>query len=194
MSNEIQEFFNRLAPTWDKASDDDLTWVSSVLKGVGITPKTKILDLACGTGVITGILASLSDEPVLGMDLSDEMIKRAKAKYQGSPNIAFICQDFLKYEEGAFDFIVIYNAYPHFIHPRELSQSLAKNLTSKGRFLILHSRGKEAINAHHKGISTSLSRNLTAPEEEWGAFEEEFNLIQSQDHPDCYLILGEKKN
>ena len=128
MNEDVRRFFDGLAPSWDQRADDDLSFVASLLKPLEIQEGESILDLGCGTGVITGLLHQMSKAPVLGLDVSPKMIAEAKKKYQGQEGISFEANDFLSWKGGRFDVIVIYNAYPHFVDVSGFVESLKKHL------------------------------------------------------------------
>jgi 2-polyprenyl-3-methyl-5-hydroxy-6-metoxy-1,4-benzoquinol methylase len=68
-----------------------------------IKPDDKVLDAGCGNGRISEIVGKSKAE-YLGIDLSEEIIRRAKAKY---PKEKFQKADILdlKFDEGKFDLI-----------------------------------------------------------------------------------------
>lgn len=54
-----------------------------------------ILDLGCGTGFSTGYLSQhYNGNQIIGIDISSEMLKKAKEKF---PQIQFVCDDMLNY-------------------------------------------------------------------------------------------------
>ena len=193
MRDPIRDFFDALAPKWDGWAKDDLSSLQTIFQRIGIVPGERILDLACGTGVITGLLHQLSQAPVHGIDLSPKMIEIAKTKYADEKEISFESGDFLELPPQTYDLIVIYNASPHFIDTKKLAKTLALNLAPNGRFLILHDASKEAINAHHQGMDHALFRDLSPIDTEFLPFAKDFTLLLGEDEPDHYLILGRKK-
>lgn len=193
MGSEIRDFFDERASKWDEWADDDLERVRHLFGRISVKPGDRVLDCACGTGVVTGLLHEMSQKPVLGIDIAPKMIEIAKRKYEGHESIIFQTCDFLSLEEGEFDLVVIYNAYPHFLDPKALSEQLSERLCSKGRFAIVHSLGRERLAAHHKHMSSPLSRDLLPANEEAKYFEEGFRIIVADEGEDFYLIVGEKR-
>ena len=62
----------------------------------GLSKGMKVLDLACGPGIISCELAKVvSPGDVVGVDLSDELINIAKAykKYEGIQNVSFMTEN-----------------------------------------------------------------------------------------------------
>lgn len=193
-TNPIESFFDKLAANWDINANDNLKVVGEYLKRAGIIKGQKVLDLACGTGVITGLLHSLTEEDVLGLDLSGEMIARAKEKYVGVSGVSFEQGDFFAFEGGRYDAIVVYNAYPHFLDPASLSACFTHHLNEGGIFVILHSLGRERLNRHHDGLGPTISRDLEAPEEEAKSFAKEFDIYLAEEDENHYLLCGKLKS
>ena len=91
----------RIVP--DQISDDDAAGqlslelhlerygyaVAHVLRG-------DVLDIACGTGYGTHMLAMISRNSCVGVDISEEAISYANERYN-HPQVTFECSDILKY-------------------------------------------------------------------------------------------------
>ncbi len=68
-------------------------------------PASRVLDLACGTGLISRQLAQLADV-VVGVDASEAMLVQARLRTEGK-NIRYVCADFRRFELGEiFDTVV----------------------------------------------------------------------------------------
>lgn len=193
MPNPVQDFFDARAAHWDDYADDDLSFVRTLFERIPVRKGDRILDCACGTGVVTGLLQSMSGADVLGIDLSPKMIEIAKAKYAGHERVSFRAVDFYSLEEKGFDLVVIYNAYPHFVEVGRLKEKLAEVLTDGGRFAIVHSLGRAKLCGHHNGLSSNISRDLKPAEEEAKAFLDKFQISVSDEGEDFYLVVGEKR-
>jgi|SRR5262249_41095812 len=113
----------------------------------------KILDLGCGTGVLTAEIASRGAE-ALGIDRSKEMVAQAKNKF---PALRFEVMDAtqLKFEAG-FD-AVFSNAVLHWIPESETVVSgIARALKPGGRFVAeFGGKGniKTLVSAFHKAFA-----------------------------------------
>lgn len=191
MSNEaIRDFFDSKASQWDELANDDLVRVRSLFKRIPVKVGDRVLDCACGTGVVTGLLRDMCQAEVIGVDIAPQMIEIAKRKYEGREGICFQVGDFLEMRNGRFDLIVIYNAYPHFIHPEELAEALARNLNDGGRFALVHSIGRKALEGHHHGLNAAISRDIGSPEEEARFFEGRFHMGVLEEGADFYLVTG----
>ena len=193
MSNPIAEFFSSIAPKWDEMENTPSSFIDALLARCNIKEGDLVLDLGCGTGIITGRIASLSKQVVLGVDVADKMIEIAKKKHEGNPLIEFEVQDFLisDYRQG-FDKVIIYNAYPHFLDRTLFIQSLIRALKPDGEFAIIHSCSRQKLESHHKNIE-SLSRVLLPVEEEASHFLPFFDLLDAEEDEKHYLIRGKLK-
>ncbi|MCI2111378.1 MAG: class I SAM-dependent methyltransferase [Bacilli bacterium] len=192
--NEVRDFFDRAAPTWDsdeKMGRDDLL---ALLRRLRIKEGDKVLDIACGTGIITPLLAALSKRPVLGVDLSEGMIAEARKKFAGNPSVSFRCLDFVSVPlDEKFDYAVIYDAYPHFMDPKALSRALSAALNPGGRFAIVHSMSTRALNEHHRGVPSGVSRQLGPVAEEAANFAGDFAIETALDEANSIFIIGRKR-
>ena len=193
-SNPIQDFFDSLADNWPKADESSDPRIRALFDSLSLKEGDHVLDLACGRGVITLFLANKAKTPVLGLDLSSKMIAHAREDYEGQTEVTFRQGDFLDPSfTRKFDYIVCYNAYPHFLSPEEFNEALFRHLTDHGRFAIVHSLGREQLANHHRGCGPSLSRDLKEVASEAKAFEEDFVILQAREGEDFYLIEGKKK-
>lgn len=192
--NEIKEFFDKFAFSWDEGETCPVDKKRALLDRLGIKRGDKVIDIACGTGVITGILHETTGTDVLAVDLSDNMIDIAKRKYAGEKEITFRRCDFVTDDiDGTFDYAVIYNAYPHFLDVEGLRDKLYKILKENGRFAIVHSLSRKELDSHHAGEAARISRSLLPPEEEAAFFAPLFTPIIAEEDESHYLLVFRKK-
>ncbi len=191
-NNDIENLFDRLAPKWDEAEILDDETILALLKRIGIQKGDRVLDIGCGTGRITGLLHSLSQEKVVGIDLSSKMIEIAKEKYQSCPWAEFRHEDFLSSQPEEYDVLVLYNAYPHFLDQKQLNQAFLSHLKKGGRFAIIHSLSRKSLENIHHGMNESVTRHLLSPVEEAVHFEKDFRILYAEENDCSYLIIGSK--
>jgi len=92
--------YHALAASYDRLTNDvdyeaTVEFYMQILRREGVQPRTCV-DLACGTGSVTKLLAE-KDYEVIGVDLSEEMLTEAFQKVQDMPNPPrFICQPLQK--------------------------------------------------------------------------------------------------
>ena len=194
MTNFIQKFFDERAAKWDEGETCSLEKKRALLSKIGIKPGDKVIDIACGTGVISGILHEMTGEKVFAVDLSDKMIEVAKEKYKDNDGISFRQCDFVKDKiEGKYDYAVIYNAYPHFLDVESLSNKLYDVLKENGKFAIVHSMSRKELDSHHSGDASCISRSLRPAKEEAEYFSERFWTEIAEESDSHYLLVFRKK-
>ena len=158
---EIIAFFDNLAPCWDKTNVRDEDVISEILQKGGIRKGAKVLDVACGTGVLFSDYESLGAEFV-AVDISENMVKKAKEKF---PEAEVICGDATTYDFGNdFDAVMIYNAFPHFDEPQRLIENLAKSLKKSGRLSVAHGISEKELEKCHSGSAKNISVPLLKKE------------------------------
>ena len=193
-TTQIRSFFDERAKTWDHYETHDYNKINALLDKAGILEGDSILDLACGTGIISSLLYSRCKRRVTAIDLSKEMINEAKNKHIDENKVVFKVQDFYSLKDGNFDFIVIFNAYPHFLQLNEFKEALIRNLSDGGRFAIIHDLGRKQLHDCHKGRDVSLlSRDLNDPNKEAEIYKNDFDILKAEEGEDFYLLVGQKK-
>lgn len=98
MDNErdaVKASFDLIAAL-DQEAWDHNSHYHGILSGYLPEHSLMALDIGCGTGVFTRILASRTDK-VLAIDFSGEMVRRARERSTTFPNIEFVETDFLEY-------------------------------------------------------------------------------------------------
>ena len=116
--NKIRAYFDALAPQWDEVSVHDPQKIRKILHSCHLSKKSRVLDIACGTGVLAPFLLEWEPASVTGIDLSPKMIDIAQKKY--GDRVTYICRDVLEYTGGPFDVCIVYSAFPHFLEPERL--------------------------------------------------------------------------
>jgi SAM-dependent methyltransferase len=121
--SSVERGYDLLAPKFDhtpfRTPDSVLESVAEALTGLG--PFTDGLDLCCGTGAGTDVLARVCRESVTGVDFSAGMLDVARRQPRPEePRIAWVRGDARALPfTSAFDLVVSFGAFGHFL-PREL--------------------------------------------------------------------------
>lgn len=159
---DVIDFFDKLAPGWDDMQDRNEEIITEILTKSGVRKGVKILDVACGTGILFGDYLKSDVASVTGIDISDEMLKIAKDKF---PQIRLICGDAETYTfEDKYDVIMIYNAFPHFPEPEKLLKNLSKALDKGGRLTVAHGISEKRLAECHSGSAKKVSVPLVKKE------------------------------
>ncbi|MEU6811616.1 class I SAM-dependent methyltransferase [Streptomyces sp. NPDC046831] len=121
--SSVERGYDLLAPKFDhtpfRTSDALLNALASALDRIG--PFDDGLDLCCGTGAGTGMLARVCRESVTGLDFSAGMLAVAREQVRAAgPRLAWVRGDARALPfTAAFDLVVSFGALGHFL-PREL--------------------------------------------------------------------------
>ncbi len=132
----IQSDFDRLAQFSQDGWDHNSHYHDFLLRHLPARC-ANALDVGCGTGMFSRRLAARTDH-VLALDLSPEMIRVARERSAGYPNIDLQVADALTYEfpDGHFDCAASI-AILHHLPLEAMLQKLARTLKPNGVLLVL---------------------------------------------------------
>lgn len=94
-----------------------------------------VLDVGCGTGELTAIIARRNASEVLGIDYSLSAIAEAK-KLHARDNLLFECRD-IKNVSGRFDVIISLGTLEHFDDPLRLLKKFKQMLLPGGSIIVV---------------------------------------------------------
>ena len=158
--NEVIAFFDAWAPGWDAGMVCDDRVIDTILDNAGVHAHSKVLDVACGTGVLIPYYLNRNVFSVTGVDISPGMIGIAQSKFR-DPRVELLCADAETGSFGTgFDSIVIYNAFPHFQDPGKLLRNLSSMLRPGGILTVAHGMSRDKVNRHHSGSASRISAGL----------------------------------
>ncbi len=193
-SNKVAEFFNKCAPYWDDNTIRDEEKIKLILDNANVKKGAKILDVACGTGVLIPDYLKREVASVKGIDISPAMIERAREKFGSEENVSFVCGDVMNTDVGKdYDAIVVYNAFPHFADPEGLISRLSDLLAPGGTLTVAHGMGREHIDNHHKQGASDVSLGLISAEEMAGLFSKKLKVTTMISTDEIYQIVGLKE-
>jgi tRNA (cmo5U34)-methyltransferase len=101
----------------------------------------RVLDLGTGDGnSLALVLAAHPDAAGVGLDFQEEMLRRARERFEGDPRVTIGKHDLddpLPRDLGTFDVVVSSFAIHHLVHPRqkELYGEIFEHLRPGGRFV-----------------------------------------------------------
>lgn len=192
-SQTIRAFFDERAAGWDASCHHDPHRLAAVAALAQIAPGSRVLDIACGTGVLIPQLLQYGPREVLGVDFSPEMIREAQKKFS-DPRVRLEAMDLFDCKESGFDIATLYSAYPHFPDKERLAEKIFSLLRPGGRFLLAHSESRATINSRHHSGAAAVSVPLRPVEEEAGVWSPWFTLDILADTESFYLLSGKKRS
>jgi SAM-dependent methyltransferase len=123
---------DRLARTYERFFEPVTAGaIPALLDAAGVAPGFRVLDVACGPGAVAAAAAALG-ATVIGVDLSPEMIARARGRH---PRLEFREADVerLPFPDEAFDAVVCNFGLGHFPRPELGAAELLRVLKPGGR-------------------------------------------------------------
>jgi 2-polyprenyl-3-methyl-5-hydroxy-6-metoxy-1,4-benzoquinol methylase len=176
--------WDRAAPSFDHEPDHGLrdplvleTW-TRLLKTWLLSTCGTILDIGCGTGSLSVVLAGLG-HIVTGIDISPAMIAlaQAKAAAHGYP-ITFQVMDaaFPQFSRHSFDVLVCRHLLWALPEPKQALQRWAELLKPKGRLFMIEGHWRTGAGLHANEIFEMLpssfrhisTQDLSADPNYWG--------------------------
>ena len=189
---DIIEFFDSCAADWDAEMIIDTDTVNFILDKADITQNSKVLDVACGTGVLFPFYFQRKVSEVTGVDISSEMVKIAQSKFP-QENVRILCGDVENTPfESKFDSIVVYNAFPHFPNPEGLIAVLSDLLEEGGTLTVAHGMSRSAIDHHHEGTASKVSMGLMSEEALAAIFAKHLQVTTVISNDRMYQVAGRK--
>lgn len=145
---QVRRMFDRIAPTYDFLNHTlslgmDIRWRKKAIAKVGAAPGQKILDIATGTGDVAVMLGrKYPGAEVHGIDISSNMLKRARAKaarYDLSGHVEFSQQDSenLLFADNSYDKATVAFGVRNFEDLQAGLREIYRVLKPGGRFVVL---------------------------------------------------------
>jgi arsenite methyltransferase len=144
---KLQQEFNRWAEAGEgeKMENHHLDITEKTIRRMNLRPGERVLDLGCGSGWATRLLARLvADGPegfgqVVGVDVSDEMIRVARAASKDFDNIMYVWGSAtqIPWEENFFDKMLSVESFYYYPDQERALAELFRVMAPRGRLFIL---------------------------------------------------------
>ncbi len=138
------------------------TWVPSLLDFAALRPGERVLDLACGTGVVAREAASRvgASGRVVGLDINGGMLARARATSMAVEWCEGSAMD-LQFPVGTFDVVVCQQGLQFFPDESKALREAQRVLVPGGRIAAAVWCGIESSPGHH-ALALGLERHVGA--------------------------------
>ncbi|MGB9233675.1 MAG: class I SAM-dependent methyltransferase [Terriglobales bacterium] len=142
----LQQEFNRWAEQGEgpKMENHHLDITEKTLRRMALRAGERVLDLGCGSGWATRLLARLVDGPevsgqVVGLDIADEMVRRARAASRDFDNVMFVqgSATQIPWEENFFDKVLSVESFYYYPDQDRALAELFRVMAPHGRLFIL---------------------------------------------------------
>jgi ubiquinone/menaquinone biosynthesis C-methylase UbiE len=198
LAMQLQEYFNQLAPTWDKElTSEKLRCLGKIVRELAIRPGYHILDIGSGTGVLLPFLiVELGGEgKIVALDFSAEMLIQAQSK-NFPPIVGFAQADVLTIplDDSSVDLAICNSAFPHFDDKAKALKEIARVLKNNGRVVICHTMSRDTLNQLHQSIGGVVANDLLPDEFRLRGLlkQARLKITHFEDSPERYLVIAEK--
>ncbi|HLD40277.1 MAG TPA: methyltransferase domain-containing protein [Candidatus Nanoarchaeia archaeon] len=134
---ENLSFFDRWASTYDRFLFQ--FWMKKfhvpVLKELLLNQKTKVLDISCGTGELLKKLEGKAE--LHGIDLSQEMLSKARAKLSQNVKLRKADVHDLPFKDNFFDYVISTEAFHHYYDQQKAVREMARIIKSGGKVIVV---------------------------------------------------------
>jgi arsenite methyltransferase len=145
--DRLKEEFNRWAQAGEgeKMHQHHLNITEKTIRLMELRPGERVLDLGCGSGWATRLLARLvADGPegfgqVVGVDVADEMIRQARAESKEFDNILYVwgSAQQIPWEENFFDKVLSIESFYYYADQDRALAELFRVMAPHARLFIL---------------------------------------------------------
>jgi ubiquinone/menaquinone biosynthesis C-methylase UbiE len=143
----LQSEFNRWAEhgEGEKMESHHLDITEKTIRRMNLRPGERVLDMGCGAGWATRLLARIvGDGPegfgqVVGVDVADEMIRRAREASKDFENILYVwgSAQQIPWEENFFDKMLSVESFYYYADQDRALAELFRVMAPRGRMFIL---------------------------------------------------------
>jgi SAM-dependent methyltransferase len=134
-----EEFTRQAAGFAASAATTDQSHVSRLVEAIGDSARGRVLDVACGPGIVTSALAERARE-VVALDLTPQMLEKARERCAkaGRTNVVFKegSATALPFGDACFDAVITRLSFHHFPEPPTVLNEMLRVLRPGGTVAI----------------------------------------------------------
>ncbi|OUO70484.1 SAM-dependent methyltransferase [Thomasclavelia spiroformis] len=107
------------------------------MKALSSLQFSNVLDVGCGTGEVLSIIRKLYPTALLyGIDISEEMLKKAEEKKIDNLNLYLGDAEHLPFENARFDVLICTDSFHHYPKPQKAVSEFYRVLDNDGYLLL----------------------------------------------------------
>jgi arsenite methyltransferase len=172
--HQLRDEFNRWAEAGrgEEMEHDHWPITQPVLELMQIAPTDNILDVGSGAGWLSRILARRVPEGrVVGMDISDEMVRHARRASADFSNLVFVVGEVneIPWEPSFFDKAISVESSYYWPDPAKGIREMYRVLREGGSAWILINYYRDNPHCHQWGEKLAVATHLLSADE-WAAF------------------------
>lgn len=176
--------FNRWAEAGrgEEMAEEHAAIAAGMLSGMEFAPDDKILDIGCGSGWLCGLLADkVPQGQVVGMDVADEMVRRARQRHAEDPRMMFIVAgaEDIPWDDSFFNKVVSVESAYYWPNPAQAFSEILRVLQPSGVVRILINLYKENVYSHQWREMLNVETHLLSGEE-WCGLMRQAGFVDSR--------------
>jgi ubiquinone/menaquinone biosynthesis C-methylase UbiE len=143
----LQQEFNRWAEEGrgEEMEKHHISIAEQTIQAMGLKPGQRVLDLGCGSGWATRIMARIVGEgsenvgQVVGLDVSDEMVRRARAQSRDFENVMYVwgSAEQIPWQDNFFDRMLSIESFYYYADQDKSLDELRRVMAPEGKLFIL---------------------------------------------------------
>ena len=136
MSHSKSIDYDKVSKVYDNVRVGDVEMVHQISQGVNFEHNSLVLDIGCGTGNNTILLAEATKSRVIGLDFSYGMLEKAYEKTKKVPLVQAPA-DALPFSNGSLQFVFMTEVLHHLPDPHSSIEDIFRVLESGGSLCIV---------------------------------------------------------
>jgi arsenite methyltransferase len=169
-SSALREEFNRWADAGrgEGMEQDHLPITLPVLEKMRLAPTDNVLDVGCGAGWLSRRLAkSVPEGRVVGMDISDEMIRHARRSSADFDNLLFVAGEAaqIPWQPHFFSHVISVESSYYWPNPAAGIKDIFRVLSEGGSAWMLINYYRDNPHCHQWGSLLAVTTHLLSGEE-----------------------------
>jgi SAM-dependent methyltransferase len=170
LEDRLRDEFNRWAEAGrgEGMEHEHLPIVLPVLDRMQLQPDDNVLDLGCGTGWLARLIAEqIPEGRVVGVDISDEMIRRARRRIADLENVMFVVGGAgeIPWDASFFTQAISVEAAYYWPDPARALREILRVLREGGSAWVLINYYRDNPHSHHWGDILKVPAHLLSAAE-----------------------------